>query len=936
MENGKAERAGPPSSVTEHWAEFVERLRWLNDRLLSELENCWQDVRRLLQDQLRLCEAFSTPDLEPPDLHTVATARARIARELLHEPFSQWERRRLDRQVLMAIELYDRRVEDAIRALPETISVNGPEAIALLGEGASPGWWRLAALRRAPRSVPLRALIEAEFQRQLLQRLEIEGHYFLALTLAIRAVRRPWEVSRTALDASVMGRPIAEHEREAQLERIRNALQELTARGEAALAAWRRWCEIRARQGAHRLLTELVWRRRRKSADVKGQRAAVVAHGISQLRAAEAEIRLECEWERVEDHALRLFQEMLKSAIQERADLLTELDDAREWLRQRLEQKGEADFPPPRGDVVPAISRLSELEAKLKAELESLPPSCEILVQFSALPRRRIPAKKLQPRTVLHQSFMRKGRADILSVFREIESTHREIIQEIERAREVVTFALEVVGSEHESEIQAVQEALQNALSLLEYKRREVPDWRAAASSRLAQVLASIFVEARMIAHRHRVGVLAYLAQQGLRRAVALVSRSAATAIEQFLRHVLRALEHAVLRFLVSIGWKPAPTSGTVEVITRPFLPEEFIVDLTTKELPALYRRLFRFEPVQDPRFLVGRQQELEAIAEARSLWEAGRPVALIIVGQQGSGKTSLINCAVKGPLEGLEVIRGEFTRRLITEPQLRGFLAKLIEAEAIAQVEESLLARRRVVILEELERTFLRQVGGYGAIRALQRVIAATCSSTLWILTINQTAFQFLQAAVNLGSSFSHRLNVGTASRDDLRQAILLRHTLSGLRLQFPPPPVPRHWGDRVKRFIQGPTDAESLFFEALARESAGVYRTAFEIWLGHIERVEAGILYMKPLAAPDLSPVIDDLDVADLFALVAILQHGSLTPEEHAVIFQTNVAASRSQMDELLAREIIENDPHRPGFRIRPEALRVVREALYRRNLL
>jgi hypothetical protein len=91
-----------------------------------------------------------------------------------------------------------------------------------------------------------------------------------------------------------------------------------------------------------------------------------------------------------------------------------------------------------------------------------------------------------------------------------------------------------------------------------------------------------------------------------------------------------------------------------------------------------------------------------------------------------------------------------------------------------------------------------------------------------------------------------------------------------------------------------------------------------------------------MKPLAAPDLSPVIDDLDVADLFALVAILQHGSLTPEEHAVIFQTNVAASRSQMDELLAREIIENDPHRPGFRIRPEALRVVREALYRRNLL
>jgi len=936
MEKGKTERAGPPSSVTKHWAEFVERLGGLNDRLLSELESCWQDVQSLLHDQLRLCEALSAPTLEPPDLHTVQVARANLAQKLLHEPFSQWERRRPDRRVLMAIEAYDRRVEDAIRALPETISVDGPEVIAVLGEGASSGWRRLAALRRASRPVPLRTLIEAEFQRQLLRRLEIEGRYLLALALAVRALRRPWEESRAAFDASVIGRPIADHEREAQLEQIKNALRELTAQGETALAAWRRWCEIRARQGAHCLLTEFVWRRRRKSADVKGRRAELVAHGISQVRAAEAEIRLERDWQRLEDRIMRLLQEVWKSLIQEHATLLTELDDASEWLRQRLEQKGEADFPPPKGDVAPALSRLSEFEAKLRVELESLPSSCEIRLQFSALPGRRTKVKRLQPRDVLHHSFMRRGRSDVLSVLQEVESKHREIIQEIERAREVVTFALEIVGSEDESDVRAVQEALQNALSLLEYKHREAPDWRAAASSRLVQVLTSVFVEARMIAHRHRVGVLAYLAQQGLRRAVVLAGRSTVTASGQALRSSYRILERIAHRFLVSIGWRPALSAGQGEVITRPFLPEEFTIDLSAKELPVLYRRLFRFEPVQDPRFLVGRQQELAAIAEARSLWEAGRPVALIIVGQQGSGKTSLLNCAVKGPLEGLEVIRGEFNHRLTTETQLRSFLAGVIGADEAAPVEESLLARRRVVILEELERTFLRQVGGYGAIRALQRVIAATCSSTLWILTINQIAFQFLQAAVNFGSSFSHRLNVGTVSRDDLRQAILLRHNLSGLRLQFPPPPAPRHWGDRVKRFLRGPTDAENLFFETLARESAGVYRTAFEIWLGHIEMVEAGMLYMKPLAVPDLSPVIDDLDMADLFTLVAILQHGSLTPEEHAIIFQTNVAASRSQMDELLAREIIENDPHRPGFRVRPEALRVVREALYRRNLL
>ena len=104
-----------------------------------------------------------------------------------------------------------------------------------------------------------------------------------------------------------------------------------------------------------------------------------------------------------------------------------------------------------------------------------------------------------------------------------------------------------------------------------------------------------------------------------------------------------------------------------VEVVTRPYLPEEFTVDLNAKDLPLLYRRLFRFEPLQDPRFLVGRETEMGAIAAARSMWEANRPVAVILVGQRGSGKTSLINCSLKRTLAGQEVVRGEFNRRLVT-----------------------------------------------------------------------------------------------------------------------------------------------------------------------------------------------------------------------------------------------------------------------------
>ena len=266
----------------------------------------------------------------------------------------------------------------------------------------------------------------------------------------------------------------------------------------------------------------------------------------------------------------------------------------------------------------------------------------------------------------------------------------------------------------------------------------------------------------------------------------------------------------------------------------------------------------------------------------------------------------------------------------------MRDFLSNLLQVGDSGKLESFLASRRRVVILEELERTFLRQIGYYEALRGLLRIIAATNSSTLWVLSTNQIAFQFMNAAVKLGQSFSHRINAGTTSREDLQQAILLRHNLSGLRLKFAQPREPAGRVQRLTGFLTDRVAPDTVFFDALSRESAGVYRSAFEIWLGQIDLVQNGTLQMKPLASPDLSGVLERLTIDDLFTLVAISQHGGLTAEEHAIIFQKSNDSSRAQLNELLANEIIETDPAHPGFRIRPEAMRIVREGLYSHNLL
>ncbi|MGE0555146.1 MAG: AAA family ATPase, partial [Gemmatimonadales bacterium] len=525
------------------------------------------------------------------------------------------------------------------------------------------------------------------------------------------------------------------------------------------------------------------------------------------------------------------------------------------------------------------------------------------------------------------------GRPVLAGELEDVQAEHVALLQQIERARQVDSFAAEEQADGADGNL--VREAMENARSLLDVDRRAASAAMPTERTAILGAVARATLENRSMLSRSRLGALAHLGRLGVRRGGIVLAAAALPVLKRALGWVAKGGRELSRRFLVAIQWAPESGPKAIDVARRPYLPREFTADPRARELPAIYRRLFRFDALDDVRFLVGRDREVQALAEARSFWEADRPVAVLVVGERGSGKTSLINCALDGPLSGLNVIRGEFHTRLATASGVRRFLAEMVGVPDPEQLEATLLAERRVVVLEETERSFLREVGGFGGIRELERIIAATSASTFWLVVINQHAFRLLDAAVKLGATFSHRLDAASAAPAAVREAILVRHNLSGLRLRFVAAALQRGWWARLRLRVRGADDPEASFFAALARESAGVFRTAFELWLGQIDSVHAGTMVMKPIETPAIDEVIEQLDGDDLFTLVAIMQHGSLTAEEHARVFQWPAATSRAELDDLLARELIEPDPGRPGLRVRPGALRVVREALHRRNL-
>ncbi len=432
-----------------------------------------------------------------------------------------------------------------------------------------------------------------------------------------------------------------------------------------------------------------------------------------------------------------------------------------------------------------------------------------------------------------------------------------------------------------------------------------------------------------------RLGLFALITRQGARRAAGDLTQLAMDSVQvasgAFWRIAAKVLHWASWQ----LGWEFPTVPHVDPVIERPRLGDILEVQLGARELPALYQRLFRLAPVEDQRFLVGRNVEMSGLSRAFSMWQAGQGVRVLVVGARGSGKTSLLNCAASAAFGGVGVTRGQFGERIRSAGEMSAFLGQLFGLPAGADPVGELNRGRRVVIVEELERTFLRCINGFEALREFLSLIRATSGSTLWILSMNQTSFRYLDACLGLGGSFSLRFNAMSVSQEHMTDAILQRHTLSGLRLQFASAPSGDPRLHRARRFLGLERTSQEVFFDGLYRQSEGLFRSAFQLWLGSIDRVEGGLVRMVHPLDPDYGRLEAELKIDDLFTLQAILQHASLTAQELAEVFDIGEEEGAARLERLLALEILEPEPGGAGLRVRPQAGRLVRDALARQNL-
>ncbi|MFT5365399.1 MAG: hypothetical protein ACI8V2_000336 [Candidatus Latescibacterota bacterium] len=408
--------------------------------------------------------------------------------------------------------------------------------------------------------------------------------------------------------------------------------------------------------------------------------------------------------------------------------------------------------------------------------------------------------------------------------------------------------------------------------------------------------------------------------------------------VQQYVGGVARV---SVARLRTLLGIAPVAQQ---EVQTT--IDEADLSTVALEKLPPIYRRLFRMQPLQTDDFLVARADELNTVRQALERWENKRSSALALVGEVGTGKTTLLNCATPKLFHQHEVFRHAFEETVTSEVELARVLGATLgigETESLEEIKQHVINRERpcIVILEHGHELFIRRIGGLEVVRAFLQLISATSQSVFWCLSMTESAWRYLDAVVEIAEYFPYVIETRNMHASELAQAVMARHDVSGFGLQFMPgdsPSVLRRLKKRADKRGQQEILRE-IFFEHLADASKGNVQIALFYWLRSIKEIKDDTVFVTELK-PLRFAFLNTLNADKLFTLAAMLQHGTLTVGEHVSVFRSSKAMSQGLLETLAASNLIQiregaKDDGDVRYAVNPVMRRPVVDLLWNRHI-
>lgn len=334
-----------------------------------------------------------------------------------------------------------------------------------------------------------------------------------------------------------------------------------------------------------------------------------------------------------------------------------------------------------------------------------------------------------------------------------------------------------------------------------------------------------------------------------------------------------------------------------------------------------------------DPARVLPRPLLDAALGQSLAAWQdAGHRGAVLVCGDRGHGKHTWLSQVGPQPGLGLALQRASLDRRLVTAAGASAWLSEALGLASdpdrpLAGLLEGLAARPpSIIVLEEVQRAFLRTVHGFDGLRLLLQVVARTGDRHFWVLSMHGPAWTYLSGLGGLLNleMFRTVIQVPPWTPEELRLLVDGRARGCGAACSY----------DALVRSqpLGGDPDVArertiGAWFRQLADASHGAPGVALQLWSDALAVAGDGVS-VQPGARLD-GWVPDDLTDHELFVLAALRVHDQLDEDELERVNNLDPMVVQATIRQLEARGLAWHRGQRVGVesRVQPALTQVLR---------